>query len=188
MGEWWSKVSGQKGVHIEAKCCFISSPTLLQPTWARLSADIPEIADGIRLDQNLATTTKDDPQAGTETARAIRVICLTNMARLLTLLISLLATIAAVFGCGVMLQGQCKGKNHKVYCEWFHFTGEYGILHHTEAPSSCIAATQNAASSFVSRLIMKTVFNVLEQQGRSLCSNHLWPFGVQESDCWNTSR
>ncbi|KAJ1347032.1 hypothetical protein KIN20_001971 [Parelaphostrongylus tenuis] len=89
------------------------------------------------------------------------------MTRLPTLLISVLATNVAVFGCGVMPQGQARTTSFTV--SGFRLPLAMVSTSSTTAPSQFpgIATTPGAASSFVMRLIMKTVVDVLEQQGRS---------------------
>ncbi|KAJ1357326.1 hypothetical protein KIN20_015456 [Parelaphostrongylus tenuis] len=90
----------------------------------------------------------------------------TNMARFSAFLI-LLISISVVLGCGVMPQGQATTRNFTVS----GFTLPVAMVF-TNAPTAPtqfpgISTTSNAAKSFVSRLVMQTVTDVLEQQGRS---------------------
>ncbi|KAJ1371952.1 hypothetical protein KIN20_034000 [Parelaphostrongylus tenuis] len=88
------------------------------------------------------------------------------MARFSTHLILLLCTIMAVLGCGVMPQGQTTTRNFAV-CG---FKLPVAMVFSTSATASTqfsgIPTTLEAAKSFVSRLVMQTVIDVLEQQGR----------------------
>ncbi|KAJ1356261.1 hypothetical protein KIN20_013938 [Parelaphostrongylus tenuis] len=91
------------------------------------------------------------------------------MARYLTglLLLSLLATISAVFGCGVMPAGQARTVTFTVS----GFTLPVAMVY-TETPEVFakvpgIATSETGAKAFVQRLVMQTVLDVLESQGRS---------------------
>ncbi|KAJ1366305.1 hypothetical protein KIN20_026933 [Parelaphostrongylus tenuis] len=91
-----------------------------------------------------------------------------NTEKLLTLLFSLLATVASVLGCGVMPQGQARTSNFIV--RGFRLPTAMVFTTSASAPVQLpggIAATSDAAKSFVSRLVMQTIVDVLEQQGRS---------------------
>ncbi|KAJ1347037.1 hypothetical protein KIN20_001977 [Parelaphostrongylus tenuis] len=89
------------------------------------------------------------------------------MTRLWTFLISLLATLATVFGCGVIPQGQARTISFTV--SGFKLPVAMVSTSSTSAPAQFpgIASTPGAANSFVMRLIMQTVIDVLEQQGRN---------------------
>ncbi|KAJ1366212.1 hypothetical protein KIN20_026812 [Parelaphostrongylus tenuis] len=88
------------------------------------------------------------------------------MARLLTM-ISLLATISIVLGCGIMPPGQVHTRTFTVtgfsLPAAMVYTGDSAAA----ARVPCIATSEAGARGFVSRLVMQTVFNVLESQGRS---------------------
>ncbi|KAJ1362681.1 hypothetical protein KIN20_022330 [Parelaphostrongylus tenuis] len=78
------------------------------------------------------------------------------------------ATITAVFGCGVMPAGQARTRTFTVS----GFTTLPVAMVYTDmtAVSSQvpgIATTKGGAQVFVSRLVMQTVFDVLERQARS---------------------
>ncbi|KAJ1350193.1 hypothetical protein KIN20_005926 [Parelaphostrongylus tenuis] len=84
------------------------------------------------------------------------------------LIILLPAIISAVLGCGVMPAGQTSTRT-------FTFTGFTTLpasMAYTDMPTvssqvSGIATSKGGAQAFVSRLVMQTVFDVLERQGRS---------------------
>ncbi|KAJ1370689.1 hypothetical protein KIN20_032477 [Parelaphostrongylus tenuis] len=82
------------------------------------------------------------------------------------LLISVL-TITAVLGCGVMPPGQTRSRNFTVT----GFTLPVNMVYSTDASVRIkafgIAESKDAVRASVSRLMMQTVFDVLEQQGRS---------------------
>ncbi|KAJ1353653.1 hypothetical protein KIN20_010320 [Parelaphostrongylus tenuis] len=91
-----------------------------------------------------------------------------NTAKFSTLLISLLIKIVVVLGCGVMPQGQGMTRNFNVS----GFRLPTAMVFTTSASAraqipSGFATTSNGAKSFVSRLVMQTIVDVLEQQGRS---------------------
>ncbi|KAJ1362680.1 hypothetical protein KIN20_022329 [Parelaphostrongylus tenuis] len=94
----------------------------------------------------------------------------TNIARPLTapFAILLLATISAVFGCGVMPAGQARTRTFTV--SGFTTLPVAMVYTDTTTVSSQvpgIATTKGGAQAFVSRLVMQTVFDVLERQARS---------------------
>ncbi|KAJ1358817.1 hypothetical protein KIN20_017340 [Parelaphostrongylus tenuis] len=73
-----------------------------------------------------------------------------------------------VLGCGVMPPGQASNKaftviGFKLPVSMVAYTGTGGIP--IEVPG--IATSKAAARGFIERLVMQTVFDVLEQQGRS---------------------
>ncbi|KAJ1358195.1 hypothetical protein KIN20_016540, partial [Parelaphostrongylus tenuis] len=90
------------------------------------------------------------------------------MERLSVLLISLLAMVVLVLGCGVMPQGQAVTRNFTVrgfkLPTTMVFTASPSA--HAQLPNG-IATTSGGAKSFVSRLVMHAITAVLEQQGRS---------------------
>ncbi|KAJ1357645.1 hypothetical protein KIN20_015830 [Parelaphostrongylus tenuis] len=82
-------------------------------------------------------------------------------------LISLLATISAVAGCGVMPAGQDRTISFTVT----GFTLPVAMAY-TEVPTvsvkvPSIATSEAGAKAFAERLVMQTVFDVLESQGRN---------------------
>ncbi|KAJ1374254.1 hypothetical protein KIN20_036905 [Parelaphostrongylus tenuis] len=79
----------------------------------------------------------------------------------------MLASLSAVSGCGVMPQGQARTWNFTVSGFSLPVTMTYSASPTVRSQFFGIAATREAASSFVSRLVMQTVIDVLEQQGRS---------------------
>ncbi|KAJ1361019.1 hypothetical protein KIN20_020166 [Parelaphostrongylus tenuis] len=95
---------------------------------------------------------------------------LTKMVSLATDLsmISLLAVISTVWGCGAMPAGQARTIT-------FNVTGlttlpiamVYSTTLSIRAQVPGIASTEGGAQAFVSRLVTQTVFDVLESQGRS---------------------
>ncbi|KAJ1372604.1 hypothetical protein KIN20_034796 [Parelaphostrongylus tenuis] len=94
---------------------------------------------------------------------------LVNLARIPSdpFMITLLATISAVFGCGVMPAGRMSTRNFTVT----GFTLPVAMVYST-APSvptqvPGIATSETGAKGFVQRLVMQTVFDVLEIQARS---------------------
>ncbi|KAJ1372397.1 hypothetical protein KIN20_034544 [Parelaphostrongylus tenuis] len=104
------------------------------------------------------------------------------MARHSTLLISLLAIVAAVVGCGVVPQGQGMTRNFTV--SGFKLPTAMVFTASASAAaqlSGGIAATSEGAKSFVSRLVMQTIIDVLEQQGRSAGLNDFIISAVFES-------
>ncbi|KAJ1366438.1 hypothetical protein KIN20_027101 [Parelaphostrongylus tenuis] len=91
------------------------------------------------------------------------------MARYLTglLMLSLLATISAVFGCGVMPAGQARGVTFTVTGFALPVAMVYTETSEVFAKVPGIATSETGAKAFVQRLVMQTVFDVLETQGRS---------------------
>ncbi|KAJ1359138.1 hypothetical protein KIN20_017789 [Parelaphostrongylus tenuis] len=90
------------------------------------------------------------------------------MTMLPSLLISLLATFAVVLGCGVLPQGQAVTRNFTVngfkLPAAMVFTSSPGAS--VQLPGG-VATTSDGARSFVSRLVMQTITDVLEEQGRN---------------------
>ncbi|KAJ1368797.1 hypothetical protein KIN20_030122, partial [Parelaphostrongylus tenuis] len=83
-------------------------------------------------------------------------------------MISLLATISTVFGCGVLPAGQASTRTFTVG----GFTTLPVAMVYTDMPSvssqvTGIATSKGGAQAFVSRLVMQTVLDVLERQARS---------------------
>ncbi|KAJ1363984.1 hypothetical protein KIN20_023965 [Parelaphostrongylus tenuis] len=93
------------------------------------------------------------------------MIDLMILARLPTILISLSAIFAAVFGCGVIPQGQARAWSFTVSGFSLPVAMVYSTTPAVPPRVPGISTSQEAASSFVSRLIMQTVIDVLEQQG-----------------------
>ncbi|KAJ1374533.1 hypothetical protein KIN20_037238 [Parelaphostrongylus tenuis] len=91
------------------------------------------------------------------------------MARLSTnlFMISLLATISAVYGCGVMPAGQTSTRTFTIT----GFTLPVAIVYSRDPAISAqvggIATSKEGAEAFVLRLIMQIVLDVIENQGRS---------------------
>ncbi|KAJ1351973.1 hypothetical protein KIN20_008155 [Parelaphostrongylus tenuis] len=80
---------------------------------------------------------------------------------------ALLATTSTVFGCGVMPAGQANSRTFTVT----GFTLPVAMAY-TDTPAIStqlggIATSKGRAEAFVSRLVMQTVFDVLESQARS---------------------
>ncbi|KAJ1361327.1 hypothetical protein KIN20_020544 [Parelaphostrongylus tenuis] len=82
-------------------------------------------------------------------------------------LISLLATISTVLGCGVMPVGQARTRTFNVN----GFSLPVAMAYVTNTGESArvpgFAANREGAQGFVQRLVMQTVFDVLESQARS---------------------
>ncbi|KAJ1359362.1 hypothetical protein KIN20_018067 [Parelaphostrongylus tenuis] len=83
------------------------------------------------------------------------------------LMISVLITIAAVLGCGVMPAGQASNRTFTV--SGFTLPVAMVFLNRIQHPGSLpwYSPNEEAARGFVERLVMQTVFDVLERQGRS---------------------
>ncbi|KAJ1371381.1 hypothetical protein KIN20_033324 [Parelaphostrongylus tenuis] len=92
---------------------------------------------------------------------------LLNMVRHTTTLVSLLTTVSAVLGCGVMPQGQARSWRFTVSGFSLPVNMAYSDSLTVRAQFPGFAATREAASSFASRLVMQTVTDVLGEQGRS---------------------
>ncbi|KAJ1372037.1 hypothetical protein KIN20_034094 [Parelaphostrongylus tenuis] len=90
------------------------------------------------------------------------------MAILLTgsLVISAL-TITTVLGCGVMPPGQATSRNFTVAGFSLTVSMAYSDMVDVRTQVPGIATSSDAAQTFVLRLVMQTVFDVLERQGRS---------------------
>ncbi|KAJ1361398.1 hypothetical protein KIN20_020638 [Parelaphostrongylus tenuis] len=82
-------------------------------------------------------------------------------------MISLLAVISAVTGCGVMPAGQMSTRTFTVS----GFTLPVAMVYSADSAVSArvpgIATSKGGAQAFVQRLVMQTVFDILESQGRS---------------------
>ncbi|KAJ1361331.1 hypothetical protein KIN20_020548 [Parelaphostrongylus tenuis] len=82
-------------------------------------------------------------------------------------MISLLATISTVLGCGVMPAGQARTRTFNVS----GFSLPVAMAYVTNTGESArvpgFGANREGAQSFVRRLVMQTVFDVLESQARS---------------------
>ncbi|KAJ1368960.1 hypothetical protein KIN20_030327 [Parelaphostrongylus tenuis] len=82
------------------------------------------------------------------------------------LMIRLLATISTVFGCGVMPAGQASTRTFTVF--GFTLPVMMGLLFRSRCsgPGPGISIDKARAQAFVHRLVMQTVFNVLDNQAR----------------------
>ncbi|KAJ1363235.1 hypothetical protein KIN20_023057 [Parelaphostrongylus tenuis] len=76
-------------------------------------------------------------------------------------------TITAVWGCGVMPPGQARSRSFTVTGFTLPVNMVYSTDPSTRVEAFGIAASKDAAQTLVSRLLMQTVFNVVEQQGRN---------------------
>ncbi|KAJ1355771.1 hypothetical protein KIN20_013312 [Parelaphostrongylus tenuis] len=83
------------------------------------------------------------------------------------LMISLLATISTVFGCGVLTAGQGSTRNFSVSGFTLPVAMVYSTAPDVQAQVPGIATSEAGAIGFVQRLVMQTVFDVLESQARS---------------------
>ncbi|KAJ1367091.1 hypothetical protein KIN20_027942 [Parelaphostrongylus tenuis] len=91
-----------------------------------------------------------------------------NIVRRPTFLVSLLTTMSTLLGCGVLPQGQARSWRFTVSGFSFPVNVAYSDSPAVRAQFPGLAATREAASSFVSRLVMQTVTDALEQQGSSV--------------------
>ncbi|KAJ1369940.1 hypothetical protein KIN20_031553 [Parelaphostrongylus tenuis] len=94
----------------------------------------------------------------------------TNMAKHLTnfLMISLLVTISTLLGCGVMPAGRMSTRTFTVTSlTTLPVAMVYTDTTTVSAQTPGIASDRGGAKAFVSRLVMQTVSDVLESQGRS---------------------
>ncbi|KAJ1354795.1 hypothetical protein KIN20_011832 [Parelaphostrongylus tenuis] len=82
------------------------------------------------------------------------------------LVISVL-TITTVFGCGVMPPGQATSRNFTVAGFSLPVSMAYSEMIDVRAQVPGIATSRDAAQTFVLRLVMQTVLDILERQGRS---------------------
>ncbi|KAJ1370376.1 hypothetical protein KIN20_032087 [Parelaphostrongylus tenuis] len=82
-------------------------------------------------------------------------------------MISLLATISTVFGCGVMPAGQGSTRNFTVTGFTLPVVMAYSTSTAVLAQVPGIATSEAGAKGFVERLVMQTVLDVLESQARS---------------------
>ncbi|KAJ1367092.1 hypothetical protein KIN20_027943 [Parelaphostrongylus tenuis] len=89
------------------------------------------------------------------------------MANRPTILVSLLVTVSAVLGCGVVPTGQARSWSFTVSGFSLPVNMAYSDSPTVRTQFSGFSATREAASSLVSRLVMQTVTDVLEQQGGS---------------------
>ncbi|KAJ1370247.1 hypothetical protein KIN20_031937 [Parelaphostrongylus tenuis] len=91
------------------------------------------------------------------------------MARLPTdvIMTLLLTTILPVFGCGVIPAGQASSSNFVVTGFTLPVAMVYTDVAMISAQHPGIASSRDGARAFVSRLVMQTVFDVLERNGRS---------------------
>ncbi|KAJ1357722.1 hypothetical protein KIN20_015918 [Parelaphostrongylus tenuis] len=82
-------------------------------------------------------------------------------------MISLLATISTAFGCGVMPAGQMSSRTFTVSSFTLPVAMAYTEMNDVSAQVPGIATSKGGAQAFVQRLVMQTVFDVLENQARS---------------------
>ncbi|KAJ1370378.1 hypothetical protein KIN20_032090 [Parelaphostrongylus tenuis] len=99
----------------------------------------------------------------------LKMIFLVNKAGIPTdhFMISLLATISTVFGCGVMPAGQGSTRNFTVTGFTLPVAMAYSTSTAVLAQLPGIATSEAGAKGFVERLVMQTVVDVLESQARS---------------------
>ncbi|KAJ1353899.1 hypothetical protein KIN20_010672 [Parelaphostrongylus tenuis] len=93
-----------------------------------------------------------------------------HTARLLNIrfVILLLATISTVLGCGVMPAGQSRSTIFTVTGFSLPVTMVYSGSAEVSAQVPGIASNKGGVQAFVQRLVMQTIFDVLELQGRSV--------------------
>ncbi|KAJ1372967.1 hypothetical protein KIN20_035283 [Parelaphostrongylus tenuis] len=82
-------------------------------------------------------------------------------------IISVLATISTAFGCGVMPAGQASTRNFTVTGFTLPVAMAYAGTSEVSVQVPGIATSASGARGFVERLVMQTVFHVLERQARS---------------------
>ncbi|KAJ1369941.1 hypothetical protein KIN20_031554 [Parelaphostrongylus tenuis] len=82
-------------------------------------------------------------------------------------MISLLATISTVFGCGVLPSGQGSTRNFNVTGFALPVAMVYSTAPDVQVQVPGIATSEAGAIGFVQRLVMQTVFDVLESQART---------------------
>ncbi|KAJ1362301.1 hypothetical protein KIN20_021819 [Parelaphostrongylus tenuis] len=83
------------------------------------------------------------------------------------IIFSLLVTVSAVFGCGVLPSGQGSTRNFTVTGFTLPVAMAYSTAPDVPPQVPGIATSAEGAKRFVDRLIMQTVFDVLESQARS---------------------
>ncbi|KAJ1369383.1 hypothetical protein KIN20_030825 [Parelaphostrongylus tenuis] len=83
------------------------------------------------------------------------------------IVISLFSTILTVFGCGVIPAGQASTRNFVVTGFTLPVAMAYSTAIDVRASVPGIAASRDGARAFVSRLVMQTVFDILERSGRN---------------------
>ncbi|KAJ1361749.1 hypothetical protein KIN20_021083 [Parelaphostrongylus tenuis] len=82
-------------------------------------------------------------------------------------IILLLTAISAVLGCGVIPMGQASTRTFNVTGFTLPVAMVYSSAPDVQAQVPGIASSEGGAQTFVSRLVMQTVFDVLERQARS---------------------
>ncbi|KAJ1360030.1 hypothetical protein KIN20_018905 [Parelaphostrongylus tenuis] len=82
------------------------------------------------------------------------------------IVISLLATFLTAFGCGVMPAGQASTRNFVVTGFTLPVPMVYTNMAVISAQHPGIAGSKDGVRTFVSRIVMQTVFDVLESDGR----------------------
>ncbi|KAJ1352612.1 hypothetical protein KIN20_009007, partial [Parelaphostrongylus tenuis] len=92
---------------------------------------------------------------------------LSNMVRQSTgpLIISLLVTFPSVLGCGVVLPGQASSRTFTVSGFTLPVAMVYSPTANARFPN--VATNKGGVQAFVQRLVMQTVFDVLERLARS---------------------
>ncbi|KAJ1359895.1 hypothetical protein KIN20_018717 [Parelaphostrongylus tenuis] len=83
------------------------------------------------------------------------------------IVIPLLATMLTVSGCGVIPADQASTRIFTVTGFTLPVAMAYSAAPDVRASVPGIAASRDGARAFVSRLVIQTVFNVLESNGRS---------------------
>ncbi|KAJ1369393.1 hypothetical protein KIN20_030839 [Parelaphostrongylus tenuis] len=79
----------------------------------------------------------------------------------------LVITVTAAFGCGVLPPGQAGSRNFTVTGFTLPVSMAYSTDNTVRAMVAGIAASGEAVQAFVARLLMQTVLDTLERQGRS---------------------
>ncbi|KAJ1374645.1 hypothetical protein KIN20_037377 [Parelaphostrongylus tenuis] len=82
-------------------------------------------------------------------------------------MISFLATISTALGCGVMPAGQASTRNFNVTGFTLPVAMVYSTAADVQARVPGISTSVEGAKGFVERLVMQTIFDVLERQARS---------------------
>ncbi|KAJ1373049.1 hypothetical protein KIN20_035377 [Parelaphostrongylus tenuis] len=92
-----------------------------------------------------------------------------NMTRLMTdrFVIPLLAVISTVCGCGVIPAGQARTRSFTVTGFNLPVSMVYSTTTEAQTQVPGIASSKGAARGFVQRIVMQTIFDVLERQARS---------------------
>ncbi|KAJ1365471.1 hypothetical protein KIN20_025787, partial [Parelaphostrongylus tenuis] len=86
---------------------------------------------------------------------------------LINTLMTLVIAITTLLGCGVMPPGQASTRRFTVTAFTLPVSMVYAIESEIPVKVPGIAVSKEATNAFVSRLVMRKVFDVLERQGRS---------------------